>query len=129
MHHCARKNEESKMLMSCFLNISKICCAGLSVRVLSTQSPTPPRVLALLPGRSWRKYSSTIKLWLFEQNPFCLSSARIICSMDFCPSVSLSIAFLYDVPFYCKNCSTLYIFLLDQTFPLFHTSGAIFFNF
>lgn len=73
---------------------------------VSTQSPKPSGVPALLSGRSWREYSSTIKLWLFEQNPFCLSSALTICSMDFCPSVSLSIAFLYDVPFYCKNCST-----------------------
>lgn len=77
---------------------------------VSAQSPIPCSVLALPPGRTWRKHGSTIKLWLFEQNPFCLSSALIICSMDFCPSVSLSIAFLYDVPFYCKNCSTLYIY-------------------
>lgn len=45
---------------------------------VSAQSPLPSGVLALLPGRSWRKCSPTIKLWLFEQNPFCLSSALII---------------------------------------------------
>lgn len=39
MHRHARKNEESKMLMSCFLYTSKICCTSLSVSVLVLRVP------------------------------------------------------------------------------------------
>lgn len=76
---------------------------------VSAQSPSPPVVLALLPGRSWRKYGSTIKLWLFEQNPFWLSSALIICSMDFCLQYHFPLLFCMTYLFTVRT-ALLYIY-------------------